>query len=91
MVPELVAPAKSCMLMMQMERGVGLRPPVKGVTGICGIVAWTCSLPIGRSVVDPVSGVNMTLVLSECRVELGAGGGGCLGAMRGNLCCLGLR
>jgi hypothetical protein len=79
------------MLMMRMEHGVGLRPPVKGVMGICGIVAWTCSLPVGRSVVDPVSGVNMTLVLSKCRVELGAGGGGRLGAMRGNLCWLGSR
>ena len=75
------------MLTMRTERGVGLRPPVKADIGVCGVVAWTCSLPwalpVGKSVAGPASGLNMTVVLSEWWVEPGAGGGGRLGSHEG--------
>lgn len=72
------------MLTMRTERGVGLRPPVNAGTGVCGV---TCSLswalPVGRSDAGPASPTNMTFVLSEWRVEPGAGGGGRLGSHEG--------
>jgi hypothetical protein len=73
----VVAAFESCMLTMRTERGVGLRPPEKG-TGVCCRRSSLVLAPAGKS-----AGPIIMAVLSEWRVEPGAGGGGRLGSQEG--------
>jgi hypothetical protein len=76
----VAAASEYCKLTMQTERIVGLRPPEKGAGVCCRRSSLVLAAPLGCSAVPaPLPEPNVIAVLSERRVEAGAGGGECWG------------